>query len=63
MDFTPNSLRITEQAGGGVILAVVHAGKHWEIDIRVDSDEDLKPGSGTSQARVKDGGMPPERPP
>lgn len=33
-------LRIDDQTDTRVILAVDHAGKHWEIDVRVDFDED-----------------------
>jgi hypothetical protein len=31
---------LLRQTDTRVILAVDHAGKHWEIDVRVDFDED-----------------------
>ena len=37
---TTDKLRIEEQTDTRVILAVNHAGKYWEIDIRIDTDED-----------------------
>ncbi len=33
-------LYIDEQTDTRIILAVDHAGRHWEIDVRVDFDED-----------------------
>ena len=33
-------LAIDEQSASRIILTVDHAGRHWEIDVRVDFDED-----------------------
>jgi hypothetical protein len=47
-DFTPDAatpdtamkLVVTEQTDTCIILAVDHRGRHWEIDVRADFDED-----------------------
>jgi CYTH domain-containing protein len=35
-----SKLYIDHQTDNRIILAVDHGGKHWEIDVRIDTDED-----------------------